>query len=311
MMRILLTGGAGFIGSHIAEGYLKEGHQVAVVDNLSTGKRENIPKGVFFYHTDIRNAEEIEHIFSEFRPEVVNHHAAQASVPHSSKDPIYDASVNLIGSLNLIIASVQSGVRRFIYASTGGAVYGNPRYLPVDEEHPLVPTSPYGISKMVVEHYLRFYGKEKGLSWVALRYGNVYGPRQDPDGHAGVVAIFAGKMMRGEKPIIYGDGSSERDYVFVSDVVAANILALKYGTGPINIATGCGTSVSQIYETLSNLLDWNDGYEQRPSRPGEVQRVFLSIERAKKDIKWQPKVGLMEGVRITLEWIRRFLKITS
>jgi len=253
-MRILVTGGAGFIGSHVADSYISAGHEVAVVDDLSTGKREYVNEKAEFFEVDIRNAEALREVFGKFCPEVVNHHAAQASVPRSSEDPVYDASVNVVGSLNLLNLCVQFGVRRFIYASTGGAVYGEPQYIPVDEDHLLAPTSPYGISKMVVEHYLRFFGAEYGLSWVALRYGNVYGPRQDPNGHAGVVAIFAGRMLHGVKPVIYGDGSAERDYIFVSDVVDANLLALERGEGPLNIATGSPTSVLQIYEAVSEVL---------------------------------------------------------
>ena len=303
-MRILVTGGAGFIASHIADAYIKAQHTVAVVDDLSTGKRENVPQKARFFEVDIRNSNALREVFEEFKPDVVNHHAAQASVPRSSQDPHYDASVNIIGSLNLLLLSVEFGVKRFIYASTGGAVYGEPQQLPVDEDHPLMPTSPYGISKMVVEHYLRFFGKERGLSWVALRYGNVYGPRQDPAKGAGVVAIFAARMLRGERPIIYGDGSAERDYIYISDVVAANIAALNRGEGPLNIATGKPTSVMQIYEVVSAILGWEGGFEKRPMRPGEVRRVSLSVARATEALNWKPQVGLEEGVRRTVDWVR-------
>jgi len=303
-MRILVTGGAGFIASHIADAYINAQHTVAVVDDLSTGRRENVPPKAQFFEADIRNSNALRKVFEDFNPDVVNHHAAQASVPRSSQNPQYDASVNIIGSLNLLSLSVEFGVKRFIYASTGGAVYGEPQQLPVDEDHPLMPTSPYGISKMVVEHYLRFFGKEQGLSWVALRYGNVYGPRQDPTKGAGVIAIFAARMLRGERPVIYGDGSAERDYIYISDVVAANIAALKYGQGPLNIATGKPTSVMQIYEAVSAVLGWDKGFEKRPMRPGEVQRVSLSVTQAYKTLNWKPQVGLEEGVRRTVDWVR-------
>jgi len=226
-MKILVTGGAGFIGSHVVDAYLELGHEVVVVDNLSSGSIENLNPKAKFYEMDIRDSD-IEDLFKNEKPDVVNHHAAQMDVRKSVEDPIYDADVNIIGSLNLLQNCIKYGVKKFIFASTGGAIYGEQDYFPADEEHPTRPLSPYGVAKLTVEKYLYFYKEVHGLNYVVLRYANIYGPRQNPHGEAGVVAIFTSKMLKGEQPVINGDGFQTRDYTFVGDVVRANVLALSY-----------------------------------------------------------------------------------
>jgi UDP-glucose 4-epimerase len=226
-MKILVTGGAGFIGSHVVDAYLELGHEVVVVDNLSSGSIENLNPKAKFYKMDIRDSD-IEDLFKNEKPDIVNHHAAQMDVRKSVEDPIYDADVNIIGSLNLLQNCIRYGVKKFIFASTGGAIYGEQDYFPADEEHPTRPLSPYGVAKLTVEKYLYFYKEVHGLNYVVLRYANIYGPRQNPHGEAGVVAIFTSKMLKGEQPVINGDGFQTRDYTFVGDVVRANVLALNY-----------------------------------------------------------------------------------
>src|SRR4030067_654229 len=250
-MNILITGGAGFIGSNAADRFIREGHQVIVVDNLTTGKLKNLNPKAKFYKIDIKNREGLEGIFKENKIDIINHHAAQMDVRKSVDDPIYDADVNILGSLNLLQLAVKHKIKKFIFASTGGAVYGEQDYFPADEKHPQNPLSPYGISKLSLEKYLYFYKITYNLDYTILRYANVYGPRQDPHGEAGVVAIFIQKMLNKEQPIINGNGEQTRDFVYVGDVVEANILAMENnpeldsGTDNIfNIGTSIETSVS-------------------------------------------------------------------
>ncbi len=304
-MRILVTGGAGFIASHVVDRYVALGHEVAVADDLSRGSRDNVNPKATFHRVDIRDAAALEKVFERERPEVVNHHAAQVDVRRSLESPAHDASVNVIGSVNLLELCAARGVRRVIYASSGGAVYGNPRRVPVDEEHPVNPVSPYGVSKHVVEHYLYLYGCNRGLEWVALRYANVYGPRQDPSGGAGVVVIFAERMFRDERPVIFGDGSAERDYVYVDDVARANVLALERGEGLVNIGSGVGTSVTGVFEAVRNAVGWSGEPEFQPARTGEVDRIYLSAERAAEVLGWRPEVSFAEGVAGTVEWVKK------
>ncbi len=300
-MKILVTGGAGFIGSHVVDAYLGAGHEVVVVDDLSTGRASNLSPQATFYHLDIRSAD-LERVFQRERPQVVNHHAAQMDVRRSVREPVFDADVNIGGSLNLLECARRFDVERFIYISTGGAVYGEPEYLPCDEEHPINPVCQYGASKHTVEHYLYMYRENYGLDYVVLRYPNVYGPRQDPRGEAGVVAIFAGQMLDGERVVINGDGEQERDFVYVADCAEANMLALSNpaASGIYNLGSGQGTSVNQIFEELEAITNYARPAEYGPAKLGETRRIFLSAERAWRDLGWTPTTNLRSGLRNTV-----------
>ena len=303
-MKILITGGAGFIGSHVAERYLSAGWDVAVVDDLSTGRRDNVPEGAAFYELDIRDLEFAELVAAE-RPDVLSHHAAQMDVRISTAEPAFDADVNIIGSIKAIEAALGVGVRKFIFASSGGAVYGEPERLPVDEDTPARPISQYGCSKLAVERYLYLYGVQRGLDYVALRYPNVYGPRQDPRGEAGVTAIFALKMLKGEPCIIYGDGSESRDYVFIDDVVDAHVLAADGNyRGVLCIGSGKETTVPEIFAKLSTLTGNKVEPRREPLRPGEIHRICISGKKAEEVLGWEPKVKFEEGLARLVEHIK-------
>jgi len=301
-MKVLVTGGAGFIGSNVVDALVKDGHEVTVLDNLSTGKEENVNPEVKFYNVDLLDIESLELVFREFKPDVVNHHAAQIDVRKSVEDPAFDAEINIIGSINLFELSINYGVRRIIFASTGGALYGEPSKLPASEDTPIEPLSPYGVAKYCVENYLNYFKRLYGLERVILRYANVYGPRQDPLGEAGVVAIFTGKILKGENPVIYGDGTQTRDYVFVEDVVQANILALSGKEGTYNIGTGKETSVNELIEVFSKVLGREIKPEYAPPRKGEVSRISLDGDMAKRELGFVPKYSLPEGITKTIEW---------
>lgn len=302
-MRVLLTGGAGFIGSHVAELLLSGGHEVAVIDDLSRGRREYVPEGAVFYEADVRDG--CEEAFAEFGPEVLCHQAAQIDVRRSVAHPLLDLEINTAGSLKLLENCVRHGVGRVVFASTGGAIYGEQDEA-ATEEHLERPISPYGISKLTVEHYLRFYESQYGLSYVALRYANVYGPRQDPHGEAGVVAIFAGRLAEGEKCAINGTGEQTRDYVYVEDVAHANLLALgpSVPPGAYNIGTGIETSVNELYETMSGIS--NSGSLPRPeyaaAKPGEQLRSSIDAAKAARVLRWRPEVELFDGLAKTLDY---------
>ena len=295
-MKVLVTGGVGFIGSHIVDALIEQGHQVAVVDNLATGFLENVNPGAKFYRMSICGTE-LTNVFEQERPEIINHQAAQMVIARSVTDPVFDAEENILGSLNVILNCVRFGVKRIIYASSGGAVYGEPQYLPVDEQHPINPISQYGISKHTVEHYLHLYGLQHGLKYVVLRYSNVYGPRQSPGGEAGVVAIFANQMLREEQPTIYGPGDKTRDYIHVSDVVAANLLAMERGKNEIyNIGTGVETSDQKTFDTLAEMLGYSGNPLYAPVRTGEIYHICLDATKAQKELGWKPRLSFEEGL---------------
>ena len=305
-MRILITGGAGFIGSQVADRFVSLGHEVAVLDDLSSGFRKFVPTAARFFKADLSDASAVERCFAEFRPEVVDHHAAQIDVRRSVTEPVFDATVNILGGLQLLLACTRHAARKLIYASTGGALYGEGRSLPATEEHPVNPEAPYGASKHALEHYLFLWKLLHGLDYTVLRYPNVYGPRQNPHGEAGVNAIFIGLMLRGKRPHIFGSGEQVRDYLYVGDVVDANQIALTAGGGEmVNLGTGVGTSVNQVFHELKHILGFAGEPIYEPARPGEVQRIYLDATRARQVLGWQPKVEFREGLRRTVEWTRQ------
>jgi UDP-glucose 4-epimerase len=291
---VLVTGGAGFIGSHVVDHLVAAGHSVAVLDNLSTGNLSNVNKQARFYEGDVTGPLEA---LQKERPEVVVHMAAQINVRVSIEDPILDAQVNILGIINVLRASVDLKVRRFVFASSGGAIYGDQPRLPYTEETPPVPTSPYGIAKLAGEHYVRYFG----LEGVCLRLANVYGPRQDARGEAGVVAIFTSKMRNKESPIIYGDGKQTRDYVYVEDVARAFVAALDAAPGTYNIGTGVETDANTLAGKLKKLTGFSGEIRHAAAIPGEVRRSAVDASRAKTVLKWFPKVSLDEGLKRTVD----------
>ncbi|MDZ7291102.1 MAG: GDP-mannose 4,6-dehydratase [candidate division KSB1 bacterium] len=310
-MKILVTGGAGFIGSHIADAFIAHGHQVTIIDNLVTGRRENINPQATFHLMDIRDAQ-IAEVFQRERFEVVCHQAAQMDVRRSVADPRYDAEVNILGTLNLLQQCKSTGVKKFLFASTGGAIYGEQMRFPADEEHPTWPASPYGVSKLTCEKYIFFFAKTCGLRYVFLRYANVYGPRQSPHGEAGVVAIFSTRLLKGEQPVINGDGKQTRDYVYVGDVVRANLLALNYPENDyFNIGTGIETDVNTIFHRLNEATGAGMKEYHGPTKEGEQLRSVLSYDKARRLLNWQPKVSLTEGLKETVEWFRNHVEFST
>lgn len=298
-MRILVTGGAGFIGSHIVDLLVETGCRVSVADNLSSGRFENLNPAVNFYKIDIRDQALAEAIARE-KPEAVIHLAAQADVQRSLNDPPADASINILGTINLLNACAGYGVGKVVYASTA-AVYGNPTYLPVDEDHPAKPQSPYGVSKYTAEHYLRIYGEFSAVNYTVLRFANVYGDRQDSSAEGGVVAIFAAKLLRGESPCIFGDGEQTRDFIYVKDVAAACRAALRRGdSGTFNVSTGAGLSVNHLFRELKKITGSNLEPVYLPPRPGDITHSFLANESACASLGWRPRYSLAEGLRETV-----------
>jgi UDP-glucose 4-epimerase len=303
-VKILVTGGAGFIASHVSDRLLALGHEVSIVDNLSTGKRANLPQAAKFHEVDIRDAA-LSDVFAADRPEVVIHHAAHADVTRSVRDPQYDASVNVLGSLNLLECCRSHGARKFIYASTGGALYGEPKYIPADEAHPIDPLSPYGVSKHVVEQYLFTYRANHGLEYTVLRYPNVYGPRQDPHGEAGVVAIFSLLLLTGKQPVIFGDGTKTRDYCNVADIVEANVLALGSPlSGTYNLGRGLEVSDLEVFEAVRAAVGSKTEPTYSPVRPGEVEHIALDASKAERELGWRWKIGLTDGVATAVDHYR-------
>jgi UDP-glucose 4-epimerase len=304
-MKVLVTGGAGFIGSNVVDLYIERGYEVVVVDNLSTGRESNLNPRAKLYKLDIRSSE-ITEVFERERPDYINHHAAQIDVRRSVTEPIFDADININGSINLLENARRVGVRRFIYISSGGAVYGEPEYLPCDEAHPINPICPYGASKHVVEHYLYMYKEIHDLDYSVLRYANVYGPRQDPLGEAGVVAIFTGKMLAGEQVVINGDGEQTRDFIYVGDCAAANLMVTEGEnvSGIYNLGSGVATSINEIFSTLKDVTAYQNPPIHGPAKLGETRHIYLTAEKAKQELGWQPTIGLLDGLERTVEYTR-------
>lgn len=305
MKKILVSGGAGFIGSNLVDALIDEGYEVAVIDNLATGNRENLNPKAKFFEADISSAEATDKVFKEFAPEAVFHLAAQVSVRKSVEDPSKDVKTNVIGTVNLLKACQKYDVKKFIFSSTGGALYGDDAPRPTSEEANIAPISPYGIDKFFSEKYMGYFRGNGELQTVALRYSNVYGPRQNPKGEAGVIAIFAYKMVHDEPIVVYGDGSSSRDYIFVGDVVAANIAALKSTvSNAYNIATGQETSLKTLIDKIKKITNSNSQVEYKEGRAGELQASCLDNKRAALELDWSPQVDLDEGIRQTVEYIK-------
>ena len=305
MTKALVTGGVGFIGSHITDLLVERGYEVIVVDNLSTGSIKNLNKEAVFYEADICEPG-LRDIFKKEKPGFILHQAAQVSVRNSVSDPKFDASVNILGSINLLECCREFNARKVIYASSGGAVYGEPRNLPVDENHPIRPLSPYGASKYSVENYLYTYWVNYGLDYTVLRYSNVYGPRQDPFGEAGVVAIFTERLLEDADPVIYGDGNQTRDFVYVRDVADANLMAMDKKTlsRELNIGTGVETSVNDIYHKLKEITNSKASPVYDDPVPGEVKKIRLDIGLAQRELGWKPKTNLDEGLKETVNWLK-------
>lgn len=315
-MRIVVTGGAGFIGSNLVDALLQDGHTVTVVDNLSTGKFENLynvkdaakDNRFTFLHLDIQDSA-VGAAFRGKNQDAVIHLAAQPDVRVSVKNPLMDAEVNILGTVNLLQTAAENGVKRFINTSSGGCVYGEPKSLPVEESAPRVPDSPYGVSKNVAEEYIRYYQRSRGISYCTLALGNVYGPRQNPYGEAGVVAIFIGRMIEGEAPVIYGSGEQTRDFVYVDDVVEAYRAALQRGDGEfINIGTSLETSINRLYRTLAEIMDFEEEPEYAPPREGELEHIALMVSKANRVLGWRPKTSLNDGLVRTVNWYRQNLR---
>jgi UDP-glucose 4-epimerase len=310
-VRILVTGGAGFIGSHVADAYIAAGHEVAVLDNFSTGRDSNVNQAAAVHRVDLRDQPEVEKAVAAFRPELVNHHAAQSEVPKSVADPGYDAQVNIVGGLNLLKACVDHGVRKVIFSSTGGALYGEPDVVPADEDHPVRPLSPYGTSKFAFEQYLGTFRRTFGLDYTVLRYANIYGARQDFAAEEGrVIAIFASRMLAGRPVTIDGTGEQSRDMLHVGDVAMANLAVLEKGSGgTFHISTGIAVSINDLFRKLALITDYQMKPNYGPSRKGDVYRIALDNERARRELGWEPLVNLEEGLSLTVDYFRE--QVTS
>jgi len=303
-MKILVAGGAGFIGSNLVDALIQNGHQVVVVDNLSTGQKANLNSAAKLVELDIQS-EKLAEVFEAEKPQIVFHLAAQIDVRKSVADPIWDAKQNILGSINLLENCNKFAVGKFIFSSTGGAIYGDTDQIPTKEGHPENPISPYGIAKLTIEKYLHYYQQIFGLSYIVLRYANVYGPRQNSKGEAGVVAIFSSKLLAGQAPTIYGDGKQTRDYVYVGDVVKANLAALASSKiGIYNIGTGIETDVNQLAELIKASIGSSVEFEYKDSRPGEQQKSCIDYSKAQLELAWRPQVSLAEGIKETVEWFK-------
>jgi UDP-glucose 4-epimerase len=304
-MKILVTGGAGFIGSNISDALIGAGHKVVIVDNLSSGKKANINPRATFYKADITDSKKINEIFRKEKIDILDHHAAQIDVRKSVADPSFDARTNILGTLNLLEAAKNNGVKKVIFASSGGTIYGECGKSAPDEKALARPLSPYGITKHTVEFYLNFYAQLYGMKFTVLRYANVYGPRQDPHGEAGVVAIFSQRMLNNEELAIFGDGKQTRDYVYVGDVVKANLAAISRGDNEIiNVGTGILTSVNALYREMAKIISYSKKPVYKPARAGELFKSFLNNRKARKVLGWEPKTALHEGLGKTIEYFR-------
>lgn len=305
MAKILVTGGAGFIGSHVVDLFLAKGYEVVVLDDLSTGRRSNLNPGATFYQLDIRSPE-VRNVFAVERPDYVSHHAAQAEVRRSVSEPLFDAEVNILGSINLLECAREFEVKHFVYISSGGAAYGEPERLPCDEEHPVNPICPYGASKHTVEHYLYMYHANFGLNYTVLRYPNVFGPRQNPGGEAGVVAIFTGKMLAGEPAIVNGDGEQTRDFVYVGDCAYANYLAVTVAHRPgiYNLGWGRPTSINEIFLALAKATGYPHPIQHGPAKVGETRHIYLDASKAARELGWTPTLSLEEGLEKTVAYLK-------
>ena len=304
-MNVLVTGGAGFIGSHVVDRFVQEGHQVSVIDNLSTGKRKNVNREAVLYKTNICSSR-LDRIFKRERPVVIVHLAAQVNVRRSTEDPMFDANVNILGTINLLQLSVKYGVRKIVFASSGGAVYGEQNQFPAPETHPTSPLSPYGISKLSCEYYLEYYRYVAGLHYAALRFGNVYGPRQNPEGEAGVIAIFSQQLLKGQQILINGNGLQTRDYVYVRDVVEAVMTASdQHVNGIYNVGTGDETTVNDIFTRLKTLTQVECKALHGPAKKGEQLRSVLDCSKLTEESDWEPTVSLAEGFAETVEFFKK------
>ena len=302
-MKILVTGGAGFIGSHVVDRYVDLGHEVAVIDNLSTGFEKNLNAKAKFFKADIRELEKIYEIVGDFKPDVINHHAALAEVTKSVENPSDTLAVNVMGTANVLLAGGKASIKHFIFSSTGGAIYGDPVHLPADESCKPAPLSPYGLSKLLGESIIEFYARIYGFTYTIFRYSNVYGPRQSPSGEAGVVAIFTNLIKSGTRPTIFGDGSKTRDYVYVGDIVSANELALDTTENNLlNLGWGKEISDKEIFDAIASALNFSKDSIYAPFREGEVSKISLDSTKARKILGWVPKVNITEGINITTKY---------
>lgn len=308
-MKILVTGGAGFIGSHVVDAYVSAGHDVAVLDNFSTGRDDNVNPDAQVHRVDVRDLDRVQTAISSFKPDVVNHHAAQSEVPKSVADPGYDALVNVVGGLNVLRACVDGGVRKVIFSSTGGALYGEPDVVPAAEDHPIRPLSPYGTSKFAFEQYLATFERTFGLTFTTLRYANVYGSRQDFFAEEGrVVAIFASRMLEDRPVTIDGDGNQSRDMIHVADVATANLAALERGDGgTFHVSTGIPVTVNDLFRKLAILTEYRQEPRFGPPRKGDVYRIALDNAAAAEGLGWRPAVQLEEGLALTVDYFRHAL----
>ena len=299
----MVTGGAGFIGSHLVDRLVSEGHNVVVVDDLSVGKLRNQNKGAVFYHANVADPALTE-VFEREKPYIVCHHAAQVGLMNSVKDPVGDAEVNVLGTVRLLDLSRQYGVEKFVFSSPANNVYGDIQYLPCDEAHPINPDTPFGLSKRVAEEYVVLYSQMYRLNYAILRYGNVFGPRQTPLGGSGVVSIFVKTMLEGKQPRIFGDGEQERDFLYVDDAVEANILAIEDGRGIYNVGVGEGTSINLLFDLLKDILRYKWRPIYGPARPGEIRKIILDSSRITNELGWRPNVELAEGLARTVDYFR-------
>jgi UDP-glucose 4-epimerase len=307
-MKIIITGGAGFIASHVTDEYIKAGHKVVIIDNLSTGFKKNINPKAKFYKTDIRDKKTIDNIFKKEKPEILNHHAAIAEVVKSLRDPIPTLDVNVLGTTNVLLAFGNYGKgknKKVIFSSTGGAIYGEPKIIPADETTQASPLSPYGLSKLLDEEIIKFYARQYGFKYFIFRYPNVYGPRQNPKGEAGVVAIFGGLMKSGNQPIIFGDGTKARDYVFVKDIARANLTALQKGINEIiNLGWGKPVTDKEIFDAVAEATKFSKKPIYKPYRKGEVYKIAINAKRAEKTLGWKPQIKLQDGIIETIKFIK-------